>query len=319
MKNSSIGRYEAEDLRRQVEKVLRGLGNPEPPLDLRDVRELLRLDRQYYSSKDDSAVREFVSKLTIAGKQILARPTLLLDIIRKADISALWVPDRKRILIDADLPQLKHRWAETHEISHSIAPWHRGFLFGDSEEELRLSCHEKLESEANYTAGQLLFLQERFTAEANDLPITLKVIRDLAKEFGNTMTSTLWRFVEETHPGLPMVGIVSPNPNRLNESDYDFEDPCRYCIESPAFRERFGQMTEFELFRVIAEYCKPLRAGPLGEVEALLRDRNGDAHTFRFQSFGNGYDVLTLGVYLEPRGAPVAGRSHTDLTSAVVQ
>ena len=132
------------------------------------------------------------------------------------------------------------------------------------------------------------------------------------------MTSTLWRFVEETHPGLPIVGIVSPNPNRLNESDYDFEDPCRYCIESPAFRERFGQMTEFELFRVIAEYCQPRRGGPLGEVEAVLRDKNGEAHIFHFESFGNRYDVLTLGVYLGPREPCVAGRKTTVLTSTRV-
>ncbi len=50
MKNAVIGRLEAEDLREQVRKVLRGLGNPDPPLRLEEVRELLRLDRQYYSS-----------------------------------------------------------------------------------------------------------------------------------------------------------------------------------------------------------------------------------------------------------------------------
>src|SRR5439155_1326973 len=116
--------HETADLRALIAKVLRGLGAPEPPLDLRDVRELLRLDRQYYSSTDDSAVREFVSKVKIAGTQILARPTILLDVIRKASLSALWVPDRKRILIDRDTPELKHRWYEAHEIGHSLPPWH---------------------------------------------------------------------------------------------------------------------------------------------------------------------------------------------------
>src|SRR4051794_36690996 len=118
MKNAQIGQHEAADLRKQVDKVLRGLGNPEPPLELGDVRELLRLDRQFFSSSDDSAIREVASKLFIAGKQIIARPTLLVDVIRKAQLSALWLPDRKRILIDSETPLLKHRWYETHEIGH---------------------------------------------------------------------------------------------------------------------------------------------------------------------------------------------------------
>lgn len=35
----------------QVEKVLRGLGFPEHPLDLSSVRELLRLDKKFYSTE----------------------------------------------------------------------------------------------------------------------------------------------------------------------------------------------------------------------------------------------------------------------------
>lgn len=44
------------DLDAQTEKLLRGLGHPEPPLDLRFVRELLCLDRNYYSTENDSAM-----------------------------------------------------------------------------------------------------------------------------------------------------------------------------------------------------------------------------------------------------------------------
>lgn len=106
MQNPIIGKYEAEDINLQIEKVLRGLGNPEPPLKLDDVRELLRLDKQYYSSSDYSAIGELVSKVRIAGKQILERPSILLDAIRKADIRALYIPDKKRILIDKDIALL---------------------------------------------------------------------------------------------------------------------------------------------------------------------------------------------------------------------
>jgi hypothetical protein len=103
MKNRPIDPYAAQDIQDQVEKILRGLGHPEPPLDLRDVRELLKLDRQFYSSNDTGALQEFISKVRIGVKQIAMRPTLILDVVRKAGLRALWLPDRKRILIDAEI------------------------------------------------------------------------------------------------------------------------------------------------------------------------------------------------------------------------
>ena len=299
MKNHPIGKHEGEDLRKQVRKVLRGLGEPEPPLDLRDVRELLRLDLRYYSSEDDSYLREIVSRIKVGGKQLLLRPALLLDVVKKAKLSALWVPDHQRILIDADAPKLKHRWFEGHEIGHGLAPWHQRYLFGDDAETVRLTCYERLESEANYAAGQLLFLQERFSEEANDLPTTLESVRQLHKTFGNTMTSTLWRFVEDAHPDLPMVGIVSRHPHRAGK-DFDPDNPCKYCIESPAFRTRFSGTDEVKLFSIIKDYASRARGGPLGSAEVLLTDGNGDRHAFHFESFFNRYEALTLGVYLRP-------------------
>jgi hypothetical protein len=48
---------------------------------------------------------------------------------------ALYLPNRKRILLDNDLPPLKHRWNDAHEIGHDIIPWHAGMMLGDSEKE----------------------------------------------------------------------------------------------------------------------------------------------------------------------------------------
>ena len=176
--------------------MLRGLGDPEPPLDLRDVRELLKLDLQFYSSPDDDVVKEIVSKVKIGLKQIVWRPTILWDVIKKADLSALCVPDRKRILLDATTPKLKHRWYEGHETIHSITFWHEPFLYGDTAKELNPACEEIIEAEANFGAGQLLFLRDRFTIEAKDMPMYVATVKTLAKRFGNSITSTLWHYVE---------------------------------------------------------------------------------------------------------------------------
>lgn len=166
MKNAPIDRLAARDIEAQVDKLLRGLGNPAPPLDLREVRELLKLDLQFYSSTNDGPLREWISQLKIGAKQLVKRPSLLRDVVLKADLRALWLPDRKRILIDEAVPPLKRRRAEAHEITHSITPHHAIFLLGDDRETLRESFHEALEGEANYGASQLLFLRHRFSQVA---------------------------------------------------------------------------------------------------------------------------------------------------------
>lgn len=125
MKNIQLRSRTRTDIDDQVAKVLRGLGNPEPPLDLRLVRELLKLDLAYYSTTaNDGLLRETVSRLKVAGKQILQRPGLLVDAVQKLSLKALYLPDQKRILLDETLPKLKHRWNEAHEVGHSLIPWH---------------------------------------------------------------------------------------------------------------------------------------------------------------------------------------------------
>lgn len=296
MKNIPVDGYEAKNIGQQIEKVLRGLGSPDPPLNLDDVRELLRLDRQYYSSSDSSFVLDIVSRLKVAGKQILGRPMILWDAIKKADLSALYLPDGKRILIDASKPKLKHRWNEAHEIGHSIIPWHAEMNLGDTDVTLNVRCHEVIEAEANYAAGQLLFLQEKFVVDASDCLRTLASVRSLAKRYGNTVTSTLWRYVESANPDTPAVGIVSQHPRYPNE-EFNPAHPCKHCVLSSTFRRQFSRVTERQLFALIHSYCGFQRRGPLGEADLVILDDSGKRHEFHFESFHNTYEVLSLGVY----------------------
>lgn len=298
MRNVALGPRTISDIDGQVEKILRGLGHPEPPVDLRLVRELLKLDRQFYSSTDDGFLREVYSRMKIAGQQVLQRPTLLKEAIQKLSLKALYLPDSKRILIDADVPQLKHRWNEAHEIGHGIIPWHEGTMFGDDQVTLNPAFHETMEAEANFAAGRLLFMADRFNVEAMSSAPSIELIRGLSSRFGNTITSTLWRFVEQAEAQRPMVALVTahPHPSRRKD-DFDPASPCRYCIQSPLFRANFGRLTDADLFGIVIGYSGPQRAGPLGDAEVHLVNDDGQRHVFNFETFFNGYEALTLGVW----------------------
>ena len=301
MANRIIRAKTARDIDDRVERVLRGLGHPEPPLRLKDVRELLKLDRVFYTADDPGVLREAVSRMRIAGLQVFERPMLLFEAIRKSSLKALYLPDRKRIMLDAALPELKHRWNEAHEICHSLLPWHHDVMLGDNALTLIPVCQEAVEAEANFGAGRLLFLRERFTEEARSLDPSIGTVRDLNGIFGNTISTTLYRFVESAGVDRPFVGMISGHPHMSRRSrDFDSSDPCRHFIRSPAFGRCFGRISAAELFAHVVAYCGAQRGGPLGQDEVILTDDNGDRHRFHFETFFNRYDALTLGRYLRP-------------------
>lgn len=286
------------DIDNKVERVLLDLSRPEPPLDLNQVRELLRLDLGYYTADDPSLARKVASRIWVGTQQVFKRPTLLIDIIRNLDIRGFYVPDEKRIFIDKSQPTPKHRWLEAHEIGHSLLPWHNEVMFGDSASTLTPDCHHTIEAEANFAAGRLLFLRETFTERALDYEPSLKALKDLKPQFGNSYTTTFWRCVETWGKELPIVGLITAHPHTAKRpADFDPCKPCRYVIQSPAFAEQFSSIGEIELYKVIERYCTQARGGPLGSAEVELIDDNHERHIFHFETFSYIHDILTLGIY----------------------
>lgn len=292
MYGTGVRERNARDIDRQVEKVLRGLGNPEPPIRLADVRELLTLDLGYYSSVDDGLIRETISRLKIATKQFWYRPSILFDAIRKRDLKALYVPDGKRILLDSVLQKIKQRWGEGHEISHSIIPWHASYLHGDQTHTLSLACELEIEAEANFATGRMLFLRDRFREELLAGAVSIERIKALSSEYGNTITSTLWRAVEccET----PAFAMVSQHPTYLSVE----KRTIRYFVVSASFSNEFNQIGSEGIFKGIGTLCSARKRGPLADEEVAIRNDNGASHRFHVECFSNTYDVLTLGTSL---------------------
>ena len=162
-KNRTISTKTAQNIDKRVERLLHGLGNPEPPLQLSDVRELLQLDREFYTADDPSIVNEVINQIRIAGIQVYKRPMLIIDAIQKLSLKALFLPDQRRILLDTELPEKKHRWNEAHEFGHSLIPWHNDIMLGDNELTLSQNCYEQVEAEANFAARRFKHESPNYT------------------------------------------------------------------------------------------------------------------------------------------------------------
>jgi hypothetical protein len=104
----------------RVEKLLKDLGHPAPPLCLADVRHLLKLDLGYYSVADTSWLKEKIHQLKVAGKQVLSEPATILAVTKSLGLKGVLLVDRRRILLDTDVAQPKLRWNEAHEITHDV-------------------------------------------------------------------------------------------------------------------------------------------------------------------------------------------------------
>jgi hypothetical protein len=164
-------------------------------------------------------------------------------------------------------------------------------------------CRAILETEANYGAGRLLFLQDRFASEARDLPLSFEAIRQMAKRYGNSIVSTFWRAVEDRDPAWPVFGLISVHPRHPEIGSHDGTEPWRYFIRSAAFGSRFSHVTAQNVFDMVVRHAGASRRGPILHALEALHDARGAPWEFEIESFSNSHQLLTLGVARRERPA----------------
>lgn len=291
------------DIDKRMARILVELGNPEPPISHEMISDLLSLDKKYFQKDDPGMLDELWSRLKRGTKQIVQRKGLLLDMLKTMSLRAAYLPDTKRIYIDNGLHPFKKRWGETHECVHGVLPWHKDYMLGDDRHTLTPSCREKLEAEANYGTGRLLFAGDRFKKEIMDTKYSLKTISQLSKAYGNSLTSTLWRLVESTD-GQAICAYICPSDRRTgkyisNESDTHF-------VRSPRFISQFSNIMPSNIDLLVRSYINKNARYFAGESHQILYDDNGQSYLFHFESINNGYSYLTLGLLSCPLGVAVS-------------
>lgn len=284
MKDPKVAQLARRDIDRLIQRVLLDSGFREPPVDISVVLDTLKVDRHFYDLQDPGLLRRLRHRILIGTRR-------LTDFVERIRLQALLFFDDKRVLLDNDLPKLKHDWASAHEIGHQIIPWHREFCRGDTIFTLDPRWHQELEAEANYAASALLFCGEAFTADARDTQPCWTSIQELKRRYGKSLLSTARRYVLHgpDHPMLLLVSTAWWDPQPPDQSGR-----VRHLVISPSFESRFSCPNPEELREAVDERTFQRRGGPVGELEYQLRDDNGVMHLFRAKCFYNSYYVITL-------------------------
>jgi len=298
----AIGRYEAEEINERIARLLKDMGNPQPPLRLEEVRTQQKLDLTYYSKSDLDLLDEIAHRTRLAGNTIATTAKRMRDVVEQYGIRGLLMLQEgdKRIFIDKEVKPLKRRFVIAHEITHDLLDWHRSLLLGDNESTLSPICHQTMEAEANYGARRLIFLGDRFRQEARDHPFDWATIQHFKGLYGNTLTTTLWQMVCERDPLQPAFGLISRHPYHAGICSKAGNDNVAYFPRSQAFITFFPGITETVAYAAVLHHATQRKTGPVGKGESIFRDANGDDHVFDIFSFSNHYDLLTYGIYKRP-------------------
>jgi hypothetical protein len=276
-----------EEIRKAAARILREAGIKAPPVRVEDLLEHLKVHREFYSLEDPTLLQRLQHKVRVQGQ-------LLIKVVKKVNLAAVWLPDESRILVDHSLPEPKQEWASFHDVTHSVLEWHRSFFLGETAQTLDPDFQEMLEAEANFGASELMFCGRLFTRDALDTAPEWASVEALKKRYGKSWVTTLRRYVEHGHD-VPMAMIVSTPWWKAKPEDQTTR--CRHFVPSPRFAAEFDLSVAGALLGEIDKNTNLRSGGRVGDFQLCLLDTNGQPHEFKAETFFNRYYLLTLFVH----------------------
>ncbi len=106
-----------------------------------------------------------------------------------------------------------------------------------------------------------------FTEHRRASTMTMEHVRAIAKHFGNTITSTLWRCVEQSEDVT--FATIGEHPHHPREG----RPPIEYFVRSKSFEGQFPNISDTDVWAWMRTYCRYNLTGPLGATEPAP-DRN---------------------------------------------
>ncbi len=210
----------------------------------------------------------------------------------------------REIWVNPDMYPLRQRFVLGHEIGHYVLPEHREiFAYLDDETRLRPDVHDLYERQANQASIELLAQGDRLRSEADDSPLTMDLIDDLARRFAISMQAAARRIVEETKQDCALAIAFRRSPTA------PLTPPHLYCSKS--FEQRFRwNATGRAKTLAIQSIAAARRAQHLEPL--VVTDGNGRGATLELDPVRTPRAVLVLF-----RALPAKSRVIERLTSVV--
>jgi hypothetical protein len=217
---------------------------------------------------------------------------------------------RERVaFVDSDQPEARVLFTKAHETGHRIIPWHERSFVLDHEGSLFRGTKDKLEVEASRAGAHLIFQGHRFHERALDYQLSLQAPLALVPTYGASRHATI-RYYVEHHPDAVAVVIAG----HYRQADGSL--PIWHCIESPAFRQRFGRLSHSfptgslmpsdGLGQLLDEITQQaLAADTFPVTDVVMPDLDGDDHDFVAEAYFNQHCLFVL---FAPRRARRMGR-----------
>jgi Zn-dependent peptidase ImmA (M78 family) len=231
-----------------------------------------------------------INYITFDFKVELEQKDFLHDITLRALLS---FPD-KIIATDEGLRDTQERFSIFHEIGHYVIPNHRASLYICNPNDFDFYGRQKLEVEANEFAADLLFMGDRFVAEANSFPLSARTVKELGDKYKASYEATARRLVERKI--RPCMLVVFKKGTARVSSSSGFESPwlVHYCISSPSFRSKYftslkGELPT-ELIPQIAVSGRDIADSITQEI--CISSPTGQSYRFVSEYFYNQYNIF---------------------------
>lgn len=215
---------------------------------------------------------------------------------------------RERIVgVQYDLMEQRARFTVLHEIGHYVLPTHQNELYICDDADLSVWTRNGYEREANTFAADLLFQGDRFTLEANSLPLNAATVKELSGKYGASFEATARRLVESNFTPC-MLAVCA---RKADSSVIDPSQPpawtVRYSIASPSFgNQYFYQVNGDVPGDLAAQVTRPGRDIADSLRQSLVIDApHGGRYEVEAEFFSNTYNIFCF----LTRPKPMASRN----------
>jgi hypothetical protein len=201
------------------------------------------------------------------------------------------------IATDDSLDESRARFSVLHEIGHYVLPNHEHALYLCDDIGLTYATRLMMEKEANELAADLLFLGDRFSAEANARPINAATVKQLAARYQASFEATARRLVEKNFRPCLLVSFKQEDQRKIIDVDATASWVVRYCVASAIFKttyfEKVTGKAPREAVAAVTQPGRDIANGYVCEIGIPILP-GSEPKQFHAEFFFNRYNVFCL-------------------------